>query len=252
MGYNRAIRSLQRALGDWKERAIDKNIKHYAVETYDLGTARTNEEQIIEGDFIQVESCSGSLVLRLNELSAPEIDLTKQHIIYSPFGKFYLTNSAQSGESAVLVIGGDASFESEALLFGRVGLVDKTSTQIDPATEDKQDDTITALGLLARTLGDNDRTVVAIAASGTNTVIYPVGGQAHKIIRLVFVCDGTNTIKLVDGTTTSISGSMTFSDRGGLAADADFYPIILTSDRTFSISTENSNGVNGWCQYKTA
>jgi len=87
--------------------------KKYQELTFDLGTARTDEELDISGDFILVESLDGDASIKLDNPGHDSIDLTKiKQIKTSPekFEKIYVTNTAQSGKTLKLIVGGAASF----------------------------------------------------------------------------------------------------------------------------------------------
>ena len=87
--------------------------RKYQELTFDLGTARTDEELEIRGDFILVEYLDGSASIKLDNPGHDAIDLTKvKQIKTSPefFEKIYITNTAQSGKTLKLLIGGAASF----------------------------------------------------------------------------------------------------------------------------------------------
>ena len=87
--------------------------KKYQELTFDLGTARTDEELEISGDFILVEYLDGSAYIKLDNPGHDAIDLSVvKQIKTSPqkFNKIYITNSAQSGKTLKLLIGGAASF----------------------------------------------------------------------------------------------------------------------------------------------
>jgi len=130
----------------------------YDILTLDLGIARTDAEVEIIGDVISVIEITGELDVKLNEKDEPAIELDKvsrTRIIPKKFTKLFFTNTAQTGKSATLYIGREASFVVDPKIVGNVGLLDKTDTRINPATEDSVkalvDDTIK--GVL-RTLGD--------------------------------------------------------------------------------------------------
>ena len=108
--------------------------RHYKIVTIDLGTARTNELLWCVGDFIGVAAITGSCTMRINENNLDAINLRISRKIYTPFYRFYITNSAQAGKSVTLYIGGDASFEIDVA--GKMGMINVAGTDINPATED--------------------------------------------------------------------------------------------------------------------
>ncbi len=87
--------------------------KKYQELTFDLGTARTDEELDIRGDFVLVEYLDGDASIKLDNSGHDAIDLTKiKQIKTSPemFEKIYITNTAQTGKTLKLIVGGAASF----------------------------------------------------------------------------------------------------------------------------------------------
>jgi len=87
--------------------------RKYQELTFDLGVERKDEELEIRGDFILVEYLDGSASIKLDNPGHDAIDLTKvKQIKTSPefFEKIYITNTAQSGKTLKLLIGGAASF----------------------------------------------------------------------------------------------------------------------------------------------
>jgi len=107
--------------------------KHYTTREIDLGTARSDEELPIIGDFLLVQEIDGALDVRVNETRNKKINLQKIRQVKTPFYRLFLTNSAQSGKKAVLLIGREASMEAKSLEV--VGLVDKQANDINPATD---------------------------------------------------------------------------------------------------------------------
>jgi len=85
----------------------------YTKVTLDLSTARTDEPYQMEGDFIIVQSLTGSCEIKLNEKTNDPVDLTVFSTIKSPFDRFFITNAAQSGKECILMIGRAAAFETE-------------------------------------------------------------------------------------------------------------------------------------------
>ncbi len=83
---------------------MDQEIR-YKILTVDLGKVRAKEEYKIPGYNMNVLSLDGSATLRLNHVTGDAIDLTLIDQIQSKFGRFYITNSAQSGKTLILAIG---------------------------------------------------------------------------------------------------------------------------------------------------
>lgn len=93
-----------------KQRKGREDAQHYMVKTISLASARTNEKLAVHGDTIYVLSIDGSVTIRLNSPQSDELDLRELGEIKSPFTCFYMTNTAQTGKSVKLAIGGEASF----------------------------------------------------------------------------------------------------------------------------------------------
>jgi len=130
----------------------------YDVLTIDLGIARSDVEVEITGDVISVIEITGTLDVKLNEKDEPVIELDKAtRITITPkkFTKLFFTNTAQTGKSATLYIGREASFVPEAQRVGSVGILDSADVRIDPSKSEETkaliDDTIK--GIL-RSIGD--------------------------------------------------------------------------------------------------
>ena len=130
----------------------------YKTWEIDLSDARANESVDIMGDSILVEALNGSLSIRLNKEDGGLINLAKTREVYSPYWRIYLTNTAQAGKSATLLMGGEAFFEARGI--GKTGLVDSDALDINPATTEKQDE----MQKVANSLGHDQTTV---AAAGT-------------------------------------------------------------------------------------
>jgi len=130
----------------------------YDVLTIDLGIARSDVKVEISGDVISVIEITGTLDVKLNEKDEPIIELDKAtRITITPkkFTKLFFTNPTQTGKSATLYIGREASFVPEAQRVGSVGILDSADVRIDPSKSEETraliDDTIK--GLL-RSIGD--------------------------------------------------------------------------------------------------
>jgi len=130
----------------------------YDVLTIDLGIARSDVEVEITGDVISVIEITGTLDVKLNEKDEPIIELDKAtRITITPkkFTKLFFTNPAQTGKSATLYIGREASFVPEAQRVGSVGILDSADVRIDPSKSEETkaliDDTIKGL---FRSIGD--------------------------------------------------------------------------------------------------
>jgi len=111
----------------------------YRRVTIDLSTARTKALFSYPGDTILVEYIDGECDIHLDDPHADLIEIDKvKRIITKPakFSRFYVTNAAQSGKTARLYIGSEASFEAETEILGKVGILDAADIRINPAKED--------------------------------------------------------------------------------------------------------------------
>jgi len=78
----------------------------YEKITLNLGIARTNFEIIRDGDMILVQDIDGAVDMRLHNLRADTIDISRiRNFIYTPYERFFITNTSQPGREAVLLIG---------------------------------------------------------------------------------------------------------------------------------------------------
>lgn len=82
-----------------------QRVKYYTVLDYTLDAARSNEPLFIAGGYIYVLSLDGTAKIKLNEISADDIDLFKYRQIATPFYRFFLTHTAQAGKVLSLAIG---------------------------------------------------------------------------------------------------------------------------------------------------
>jgi len=106
---------------------MQEEYKKYQELTFDLGVERKDEELEISGDFILVEYLDGTAYLKLDNPGHDAIDLTRvKQINTSPqkFNKIYITNSAQSGKTLKLLVGGAASFTASPTDVGNVIIQD--------------------------------------------------------------------------------------------------------------------------------
>jgi len=85
--------------------------RFYELYELDLSTARTNEKVDITGDNLLVQDIDGSLTLRVNQIGHDAIDLTKIRQVRTPFDALFFTNTAQTGASAILLIGKGTQFD---------------------------------------------------------------------------------------------------------------------------------------------
>jgi len=72
--------------------------------TLDLGAARDNKPFSIEAGGLIVESCTGDLYARINGPNGDGLNLRYVRRISYPFSSLFLTNTAQSGKAARLML----------------------------------------------------------------------------------------------------------------------------------------------------
>jgi len=102
----------------------------YSIIRIDLSIAHDKEEIIAPGDVLSVIYLDGELDVSLDEPDAPKIEVDKIRRLLTKPAKWkylYFTNTAQSGKSAILYVGREASFEVEPVpmetIAGEVGLI---------------------------------------------------------------------------------------------------------------------------------
>ncbi len=86
--------------------------KTYGKRIIDLGEARKDKRLPVSGDSLYVEKLDGTLYIKLNDPGNDSIDLSNVRYLKSPtpFNELYLTNEAQSGKQAILLIGREGLF----------------------------------------------------------------------------------------------------------------------------------------------
>lgn len=110
----RETRAIIEAINGLKRPAAHENL-NYQIMTIDLAVARANVVYELQGwfDHLSVERLTGTAAIRINESTKDSIDLTYTKSLNTPIRRFYLTNVAQAeGETLILAIGGEASFET--------------------------------------------------------------------------------------------------------------------------------------------
>jgi len=185
----------------------------YDVLTIDLGIARDDVEVEITGDVISVIEITGTLDVKLNEKDEPVIELDKAtRITITPkkFTKLFFTNPAQTGKSATLYIGREASFVPEAQRVGSVGILDSADVRIDPSKSEETkaliDDTIK--GLL-RSIGDAGE--APANATGLTLLRQIQDARIHlEYIRYALV----NPEAAITFTTTPLGANATYTSSG--------------------------------------
>lgn len=84
---------------------------HYETREYSLSSARTDEEIRVDGDFIHAwtDGTLDGIYVRLNHPTQSKLYFTRRNPITTPFTRFFLTHTAQSGKTLDLMIGREAS-----------------------------------------------------------------------------------------------------------------------------------------------
>lgn len=89
----------------------EKPLDSYRVYPVDLATARTDKEMPWGGDFLLAQKIDGKLDIKLSRDTNDIIELDQVRRVGMPFNRLFLTNTAQAGKSAKLIVG-TGMFES--------------------------------------------------------------------------------------------------------------------------------------------
>ncbi|RKY11458.1 MAG: hypothetical protein DRP65_04145 [Planctomycetota bacterium] len=87
-----------------------RGFENYKIITINLSSARANQWYNFAGDFLYVESVSSpsaAATIKLNRDRLDSLSLRLNTVIKSVFTGFYITNTAQAGESLTLIVGID-------------------------------------------------------------------------------------------------------------------------------------------------
>lgn len=119
-------------------RAVEKgDVADAQILTYDLTTAFTNKQIDIAGNFFGVISATDANVtasIEFNKIGSGAIPFTKQLYMIRPFGKIFLTSSAQANKTITFII---SSFANQAF-----GVQDNRSqSDIASSLDDIQENT---------------------------------------------------------------------------------------------------------------
>jgi len=129
------LRGQERIAKTGQERVTER----YSRIVIDLGTARTDEEIHITGDYLAVAKMDGTAsttYFKLNHINSRQIYPSEIEKLYATYKKIYLTNAADAGKELVLYVGGALSGEIKVSGAGKTGLIDASGTRIDPCKED--------------------------------------------------------------------------------------------------------------------
>ena len=204
---------------------VDRPI-HYKVFTFDLSTSRTNEKIDYAGDTVSVLSLDGSATIRVNDINANEIDLTKVRNIQSPFDRFFITNTAQSGKTLIFAIGG--GFYVESLSGTLTGLALESGGNL--ATIAKV--ALIAKGSIFNTAKNANTDFFATALSPTNT----------PCIFHIYVCVADGNVLVVKRTKATVTVTETLNSGVALSANCGYiFDIPVDSDETINLQYSTAN-----------
>ena len=189
---------------DLTARAIEKTKGEgfYHKETIDLSVAHTDQEYVFDGDYISIESVASDVTLKLNSTKNKTIDLTKYSEIYGPFKKFYITNSALSG-NLVLNIGTKGMFKLK-----------KQNKDYIPVHKDDQQ-----------------------ATAQTDTVLWnPTSGKKFVMTDLMISVDTAMTVHIEDGATTIYEWYL--AQNGGVVINlkTPYHSVLADNNLTYTSS----------------
>ncbi len=108
----------------------------------DLSVARDKVLFDVAGDVINMESIDGECDIYFNDAETDFAELDKTRKIYMDFYKFRITNAAQAGKTAVILVGRQGTFD------GHSDVARETTLEL-MATADKQDTMQTAIDLIS-------------------------------------------------------------------------------------------------------
>jgi len=166
----------------------------YGQKIIDLTTARADVEIKLSGKRISIISstATAAVYLQLDTRDAVKLDLRQYRTIQASFERLYLTHAAQAGKSISLIIGDIDLFKAEPMR--NLSIENTVGVAINPATEDKQDDVITALGLQS-TEAKQDDTITALGTLETSVTAMETK-QDDAITALALLETGKSTAAL--------------------------------------------------------
>jgi hypothetical protein len=128
---------LKKQRGEMGRLMAEEGVKaRYARIELPLGTAQSNKEMHLVGDYIGVVSITGSgtVKVRLDHRHSQEIDLREVSEISAVFGKLYFTSDGAGG-TCTLYIGGALSARLKPIQ-GKVSIRDISGSDVDLLTEE--------------------------------------------------------------------------------------------------------------------
>jgi hypothetical protein len=85
-------------------KAVKPELRYPPSVTLDLGVARENVEMTPGGNSLRITAATGQVYIRMNEPDNPIIDLNDAFQVMGYFYRFFITNTAQAGKTATIVI----------------------------------------------------------------------------------------------------------------------------------------------------
>lgn len=109
--------------------------QEYFQRSFDLTTARTDEEVHLEGDFLQAwtDGTLAGVGVRLNTRQSGLLYLDRRNELRLVFHRFFLTNTAQGGKTLDILVGGEASADATSQLIS-AQFENKVSATLDSTT----------------------------------------------------------------------------------------------------------------------
>jgi hypothetical protein len=89
----------------------------------DLSVARDKEPQDVSGDHIQAMDITGDLYVRFNQADSESYNLNKVRRLNIPFDKIFLSNEAQAGKVATLVLGKGGLFQIQDISPAEINII---------------------------------------------------------------------------------------------------------------------------------
>ena len=181
--------------------------QYYGTYSFDLGTARTDEEFPFAGDFLIVTSITGTVSIKMNEKENASLDPSALSQITTPFFRLFVTNTAQAGKVLAITYGRDALFTA-AVRANISKLVNVAETEINPATEDTLALLNTAVALHKFTTPTNTFATVGVASA------LALAANANRKYA-IFVNDSANIIYLGLGAAAVVGSGIRLNANGG-------------------------------------
>jgi len=152
--------------------------ENFGAIVIDLTTTRIDKEFKLGGKKLTIleSSATSAVNFQANTRDAVKMDLRKFKKLSLNFKRFYLSHDAQAGKSITLVIGDIDVFDADPV--GVSGIENSSGTVINPATEEKQDDAITALDTL-----ETGKATAALQTTGNTALATLETGKATAALQ---------------------------------------------------------------------